>query len=129
MPSHARDSQLPPASPLRPKAIGTTSGTYAVPAWARKPALARREPERLAREQRMAAALGFTMQLLGLSDGAVGEFFGVNATCVRAMRRREKPIQLEKLYRSSTPEAEMFRASLLDAIRAALLDNPSANDG
>jgi len=89
--------------------------------FARKPALASREPERLAREQRMAAALQITMQLLGLSDGAVGELLGVSATCVRGMRTRNKPLQIEKLYRSATPEAEVFRAALLRAFEAALL--------
>lgn len=127
MPS-ARQSEAPPAvDAVRPKTIGRTSGTYPA-AFAKKPALAKREPERLAREQKMAAALAFTMRLLNLSDSDVGGFFGVCATSVRAMRRREKVVQIEKIYRCSTPEAERFRSTLLEAFRAALLDNASAND-
>lgn len=126
MPPLARDSEFPVVVVAEPRA--KTLGKYPVAVFARKPAIAKREPERLAREQKMATALAFTMKILGLSDSDVGAYFGVCATSVRAMRRREKVVQIEKLYRCATPEAEQFRQTLLEAFRAALLDNQSAND-
>lgn len=118
-----RPSVAPDAAPPRAKSLGKSSGTFA-----RKSAHARRDPLGLERERRMAAAFEFTIRLLGFSDGKVGELFGVCASVVRDMRTRNKPIQVEKLYRSSAPEAEVLRAALDAAFRAALLPSVAAND-
>lgn len=138
MPS-PRQSEFPEPLPLRPKTLSSSSGTYRAalpPMPLRKPAVAKRDPERLREEILMALALDITMRTWlddsgqPMTNVRLAASVGCAEVIVRDLRKRHRPIQGRHIAKMP----QDFRAALIHAfdvqLRAplALAAADAAND-
>jgi hypothetical protein len=115
----------PSQPPIDPRSTGVRA--KALPRFAHKPALQRREAERLREERLMASALDAAMLWTGMTNVRLGAILGVSESIVRGIRgTRQKPLQARHLFRLEK-EAPEFFATLLHIARE-VLSAPAVND-
>lgn len=122
--SSARESTRPePIATPRAKTIGRTSGTFA-----RKPAIEEQDPVRLKEERDLATEFSDALDDAGISNVEASRLMGISEVRVRAIRRRECPLQFRQVGKLPPKVRDRLLAALFRICAPESLRASSVND-
>jgi hypothetical protein len=122
MPS-LRESQHPEPIAMRAKTLGKGSGTFA-----RKPAIEANEPRRIREERALAAEFGDALDDAGVSNVEASRLMGISEVRVRAIRRRECPLQFRQVGHLPPKVRDRLLVALFRICSPESLRADAAND-